>query len=146
EVVVAFLERRLLRSALHTAAAVDVQVREDAEQPGPEVRARLVLLPRAERSRVRVLHEVLGLLPRAGQPPCNAVDLVAQLQCLFFEADTITGLLRYPAGLGGSRSALAHPAATLATSCNDARREKIPAKQLRGIRRGRRPGGALPGR
>jgi hypothetical protein len=92
-----------------------------------QVRPRLVLLPGAKRASVRVLYEILRLLTGAGQPARNTVDLVAQLQGLFLEADTVTCFLRDPAGLGGCRSALAHPAATLATSSNDQFGGKIPA-------------------
>ena len=56
EEVVAFLERLGVGRALHAAAAVDVQVGQDAQQPGAQVRARLVLLPGAEGARVGVLH------------------------------------------------------------------------------------------
>ena len=90
------------------AAAVDVQVREDAQQPGAQVRAGLVLLPGAEGACVGVLHEVLGLLAGAGEPPGDAVDLVAQLERLFLEANTVTLNLRDAAGFGGRRCAFAH--------------------------------------
>ena len=40
EVVVGLLERLRLRRALDAAATVDVQVREDAQEPGAHVRAR----------------------------------------------------------------------------------------------------------
>jgi hypothetical protein len=56
EVVVAFLERLQVGRALDAPATVDVQVREDAEQPRPQVGPRLELLPGAERACVRVLH------------------------------------------------------------------------------------------
>src|SRR6187551_1812480 len=48
EEVVPFLEGLGRRRALLTAAAVDVQVREDPEEPGAEVRARRVGAPAAE--------------------------------------------------------------------------------------------------
>jgi hypothetical protein len=42
EVVVVLLERRLVGAPLQPAPAVDVEVREDAQEPGTEVRARRV--------------------------------------------------------------------------------------------------------
>ena len=74
EEVVAFLERLGVRRALPAPAAVDVEVREDAEEPGPEVRARLERPPVAKRARVRLLDEVFGLLAAGRQPPvgCSA--------------------------------------------------------------------------
>src|SRR5581483_3411824 len=85
EEVVAFLERLYVGRPLQAAAAVDVQIREDAEQPCAEVRARLVLLPRAERARVRLLHQVLCLLARADEPAGDAIDLIAELERFLFE-------------------------------------------------------------
>src|SRR5205814_4935817 len=102
--VVAFLERRLLGGALHATATVDVQVREDAEQPCPQIRPRLKLLPRAEGTCIRVLHEILRLLARAHEASSHAVDLITELKRLFLEMHTIACLLGKLPGLGGSRN------------------------------------------
>ena len=62
EEVVALLHRLHVGRALLAAAAVDVEVREDAHEPGPEVRPRRVGAPAPEGARVGLLDEVLGLL------------------------------------------------------------------------------------
>ncbi len=103
EVVVAGLavERRRCRGALLSPAAVDVQVREDPQQPRAQVRPGRVLPPRAKRALVGLLHEVVGLLARARQTACNAVDLVTQLQRLLLEANTVPRFLSEPTAIGG---------------------------------------------
>ena len=108
EEVVAFLERLRVGAALRAAAAVDVEVREDAQEPGAQVGAGLVLLPGAEGACVGVLDEVFGFLAGAGEPPGDTVDLVAQLERLFLEANTVTLNLRDAAGFGSCRGAFAH--------------------------------------
>src|SRR5439155_15626956 len=107
-------------------ATIDVEVRKDPQQPGPQVRPRLVLLPGAERAGISLLHQVLGLLARADQPSRDAIDLVAELEGLFFEPDTVACDLRQSTGFSGRRCALAHPAATLATWSNDDLSALIP--------------------
>ena len=62
EVVVALLERRLVRPTLEPAAAVRVEVRQDPQEPRAEVGARGVGLPTPEGSRIRLLHQILGFL------------------------------------------------------------------------------------
>ena len=113
------VERRRLRRALLAAAAVDVQVREDPEQPGAQVRARRVLPPGAERALVGLLDEVLGLLAGADEPAGHAIDLIAQLQRLLLEANAIPRVAGEPPGIGGRRWAVAHPADHPSNGLND---------------------------
>src|SRR5262249_9748831 len=129
EVVAGLVDRGHLRRALGAAAAVDVDVREDPEQPGPEVRAGLVLPPGAERTGVRLLHQVLRLLAGADQSAGNAVDLVTELQRLLFEANAVARVLRNPARIWGGRRAVAHLTATLATVSNASGPISIPVFQ-----------------
>ena len=96
EVVVVRLERLHLRRPLLAAATVDVEVREDPQQPRAEVRARLERLPAAERARVGVLHEILGLLARAGEMPGDAVHLVGESERVLLEPDPVARLGRKP--------------------------------------------------
>src|SRR4029453_13288416 len=107
EELVVLLQRLLVGSALDLAAAVDVQVGKNPEEPGAEVRPGLEGSPRAKGAGVGVLNEVLRLLTGAGQSPRHLVDLIGQLQCLLFEADTVACLAcQLPRiGLGAS---LAH--------------------------------------
>ena len=100
EEVVAFLERLRLGLALQPAAAVDVEVREDAEEPRAHVRAGRVRLPAAKGARVGLLDEILGLLARGNEAAGNAVDLVCKLKRFLLEADAVTGLCRQLARLG----------------------------------------------
>src|SRR4051812_40803540 len=94
EVVVRMLvDRRRLRRALLAATAVDVQVREDAKQPGAKVRAGSERPPAAERARVGFLHQVFGFLARADEVPRDAENLVGEVQRFFLETNTITCLL-----------------------------------------------------
>src|SRR3954447_3475872 len=94
EVVVGMLVyRRRLRRALLSATAVDVQVREDAKQPGAEVRPGSERPPAAERARIGFLHQVLGFLARADEVPRDAENLVGQVQRFFLETNSITCLL-----------------------------------------------------
>ena len=62
EEVVALLQRLRLRRALRAAAAIDVEVGQDAEQPGAEVRAGREAPPAPESACIGLLHQVLGLL------------------------------------------------------------------------------------
>src|SRR6266545_3763499 len=102
------LDRRRLRRALLAPAAVDIEVREDAEQPGAQVRAGSERAPAPKCPRIRLLHQVLGLLAGADQVPRNPENLVGQLQRLFFETNAITRLLGDAPGLCLGR--LAHRA------------------------------------
>ncbi len=92
EVVVVRLERLHLRRALLAAPAVDVEVRQDPQEPRAEVRARRVRAPAAERPRVRLLDEVVRLLARAREMPRDAVDLVGEAERLLLEADAVARL------------------------------------------------------
>src|SRR5579864_5153688 len=65
--IVVRLETLHRRRALRAAPAVDVQVRQDAQQPGTQIRAGLVRAPAAKGPRVRLLDEVFGLFARAGE-------------------------------------------------------------------------------
>ena len=94
EEVVALLHRLGLRPALPRARPVDVQVREDAEQPGAQVRAGLVRAPAPERPRVGLLHQILGLLTRPDQPPGDVVDLVGELERFLLEAHPPARIVR----------------------------------------------------
>src|SRR5438105_7248426 len=89
EEVVAFLERLHVWGALLAAAAVDVQVREDAQEPGAQVRPRLERAPAAEGASVRLLHQVLGLLARAYEVAGHAVDLIRQCKSVLLEAHAV---------------------------------------------------------
>ena len=105
------LERRLVGPALQPAAAVDVEVREDPEEPGAEVRPRRVGLPAPERSRIRVLHQILCFLSGGDEPSCDPVDLVGERESLFLEAHPIACFGRDPARLVRlGRVRLAHAA------------------------------------
>ena len=124
EEVVTFLERLLVRRALLAPAAVDVQVGEDAQQPGAQVRARRERAPAAERARVRLLDEVLRLLARRDEPPRHAVDLIRELERLLLEADAVSRLRRELVGRRSplrSRSSRRHPSSVPVTEAETAR-------------------------
>ena len=106
EVVVAFLERLHLGRALLAPAAVDVEVREDPEEPRAQVRPRRVRAPAAERPRIRLLHQVLGLLAAADETPRHPVDLIRELERFLLEPHAVACLRRQAPGLrwGSSRS------------------------------------------
>ena len=99
EVVVALLDRLHVGRPLHLAAAVEVEVREDPEQPGAEVRARGVRLPAPERPTVGVLDKILSLLSGSDEPARDAIHLVGERESLFLEADAIARLRRDPASI-----------------------------------------------
>ena len=107
EEIVAFLERLRLRLALQTAAAIDVEVREDAEKPRAHVRSGRVRLPAAEGAGIRLLDEILGLLARGDEATRDAVDLICKLERLLLEADAVTGICRQLAWFGFAL--LCHP-------------------------------------
>src|SRR5262249_5279651 len=128
-------------------AAVDVEVGEDAKEPGPEIRARCERPPAPERSCICLLDKILCLLARADESPRNPVHLVGERERLFLEARTVASLARDPPRLGlGAR--LAHRR-TVPLRCNgvwnDLVRGAIPAPlrspgtlSARGLRRSRR--------
>ena len=99
EVVVAFLERLEIGRALDLAAPVEVQVGEDPQQPGAQVRAGRVGAPAPERPRIRLLHQLFRLLSRPDQASRHAIDLVSELERLLLEAHPIARLARDPAGI-----------------------------------------------
>ena len=110
EEVVAFLERLHLRRALLAAAAVDVQVGQDPQQPGAQVRPGRVRVPAAERPRVRLLHQVFRLLATADEPSGDAVDLISELKRFLLESHAVACLGGQLAGLGRRHFAHAgHP-------------------------------------
>ena len=97
EVVVAFLDRLHIRCALDLATPVEVEVREDAQQPGAEIRARGVGAPAPECTTVGVLDKILSLFTGSDEPACYAIHLVGESECLFLEANAIASLRRDPA-------------------------------------------------
>src|SRR5215210_5325964 len=84
-----FLERLHVGGALLTAAAVDVQVREDPQQPRAQVRPRLERTPAAERPRIRLLHQVLGLVARADEMAGDSIDLIRQCKRVLLETHAV---------------------------------------------------------
>ena len=96
QVVVVRLERRRLRRPLAAPPAVDVEVRQDPQQPSAQVRARRVRAPRPECARVRLLYELLRVLARGSEMAGDAEHLVGQRQCLFFEAHPVARFGRDP--------------------------------------------------
>ena len=108
EEVVAFLERLLIGRALLAPAAVDVQVREDAQEPGAQVRARLERAPTAKRARVRLLHQILGLLAGTDEMAGHPIDLIRQCKRVLLEAHAVARFSRQPSSVRLPRG-LAHP-------------------------------------
>jgi len=107
---------------------VDVEVRENAQEPGAQVRSGGELAPRTEGTLVRLLHQILGFLTGADKASCHAVDLIAQLERLLLKTNTSPRFLREPAGVIRRRNALAHPAKTLAKCSNAGSRRAIPGE------------------
>ena len=97
--VLLIVDRLHVGRALLTPSTVDVQIREDPEQPRAEVGARAVRAPAAKRTGVRLLHEILGLLTRADESPGHPVHLIGELQGLLLETHAVTGLCRDPASI-----------------------------------------------
>ena len=93
EEVVALLQWLLVGRPLCAAPAVDVQIREDAQQPGAQVRPGRVRLPAAERPRVGLLHQVLGLFLGARDASSHAVNLICKRKRLLLEVDAIARVL-----------------------------------------------------
>src|SRR5439155_12135619 len=94
EEVVAFLERLRVRRALLLAAAVDVQVRQDPQQPGAQVRAGCERAPAAKRARIRLLHQILGLLAGADEMAGHSIHLIRQSKRVLLEAHAIARFSR----------------------------------------------------
>ena len=124
EEVVALLERLHVWRALQAPAAVDVEVRENAEEPRAQVRAGLEGLPGAKRAGVRLLHQILSFLSTGHEPPCDPVDLVGQLQRLFLEANAVASLFGQLSRLrlGSGLAHRGHP-----TKCRFSARNEDPA-------------------
>src|SRR5207237_7905071 len=92
--------------ALLAPAAVDVEVGEDAEQPGSEVRAGREGTPAAKGTGIGLLDEIFGLLFGPDEMPGDAIDLVGKCERFLLEPHAVACLLRQASGsLGAS---LAH--------------------------------------
>src|SRR4029077_13196424 len=88
-----FLERLLIGRPLRAASAVDVQVREDAQEPCAEVRARSERLPAPKRTRVGLLHQILGFFLVARDPTGHSIYLVCKRKRFLLEMDTVSRTL-----------------------------------------------------
>ena len=99
EEVVALFQRLHVGRALDATAAVDVQVGEDAEQPGAQVGPRLVGAPGTKCARIGLLHQVFRLFPGGHESPGDPIDLVGECERLLLEADAVAGLLGQLPGL-----------------------------------------------
>ena len=136
ELVVEEIVVRLERPASAACAAsrrpaVDVEVREDAQQPRAEIRPGLVRAPASERARVRLLDELVGVLARVREVARDAVHLIGERERLFLEAHAVARLGRDarapPTRLGSSRCRLSHEASvppcsmTPERGCGDSR-------------------------
>src|SRR5262245_32666972 len=97
EVVVVLLERSLVGPALETAPAVDVEVREDPEEPRPEIRARGIGLPAPKGPCICVLDKILCFLAGRYETSGHSVDLIRERAGLFLEPHPIAGFARAPA-------------------------------------------------
>ncbi len=93
QVVVVRFERLQLRRTLIAPSAIDVEVRQDPQQPRAQIRTRRVRAPASKCARVRLLDEIVRLFPRVREMPRDAVDLVGQPERLLFEADA-PGIVR----------------------------------------------------
>src|SRR4249920_892240 len=100
EVVVGLFELLRLRRALDLATPVDVQVREDAEEPRAQVRPRCERPPTPKCPCVRLLHQILCLLTRADESSRNPVHLVGEGERLLLEACAVAGLRGDPPCFG----------------------------------------------
>jgi hypothetical protein len=89
EEVVAFLERLRVRRALLLAAAIDVQVRQDPQQPCPQVRAGRERAPAPKRARIRFLHQILGLLAGTDEVTGHPINLIRQCKRVLLEAHAV---------------------------------------------------------
>src|SRR5262245_35201783 len=87
--MVALLHRLEVGRALDLAAAIEVEVGEDAEEPGSEVRPRGVRAPTPEGPPIGFLDKILCFLTGTDEPAGHAIDLVGKFQGLFLEADPI---------------------------------------------------------
>src|SRR5947209_830438 len=106
EEVVAFLERLAVGRALSAAAAIDVQVGENSQEPGAQVRARREGAPAAEGARVGLLHQILGLLAGGHEAPSDSVDLIGKCKRVLLKTNAVAGVLREPSSV--FRGDLAH--------------------------------------
>src|SRR5206468_11594038 len=97
-----------VRCALLPAATIDVEVREDPEQPRAQVRAGLERAPTAEGACVRLLHQVLGLLAGTDEMASDSIDLIRQCKCVLLEAHSVARF-RCQAPSVGFPGRLAHP-------------------------------------
>src|ERR1700691_5903405 len=94
--VLDFLGARPLRLPLALAIGINERVGQDAEQPGFQVRAVLVLMERTVRLGEGLLHQVLGISWIAGHPHRRRVQLIQVRQDITLEAFTTPLLcLRY---------------------------------------------------
>src|SRR6266545_711097 len=113
-------------SSTFPTRTIDVEVRQDAEKPGAQIRAGRVGAPAAKRPRIGLLHQVLRLLARGDQATGDPVNLVGKFECLLFETDTVTRFGGQPARLGIARD-LAHPGhPTSRAESNDPAPRRIP--------------------
>src|SRR5262249_22541162 len=120
-------ERLHLRGALLAAAAVDVEVGEDAEQPRAEVRPGCVRAPAAKGASVRLLHQVLRLLAAADESPRHAVDLIRELKRFLLEAHAVACVSCQSLGLGRRDLAhLPHPSNAFPKTANARESRDIP--------------------
>src|ERR671923_235115 len=86
-------QRLRVGRTLDAPPAVDVEVGEDAEEPGPEVRSGLERSPAPEGPRVCLLHQVLSFLASRDHPPRDAVDLVGKVESFLLEPDAVPCVL-----------------------------------------------------
>src|SRR4029453_3163060 len=89
-----------LGAPLVATGAVDVEVREDPEQPGAQVRAGRERAPAAEGALIGLLDEVLGLLAGVDEPARDPEDLIGELERLLLEAHAVARLVGDAAPLG----------------------------------------------
>src|SRR5919108_271547 len=137
-------QRLRVGRTLDAPPAVDVEVGEDAEEPGPEVRSGLERSPAPEGPRVCLLHQVLSFLASRDHPPRDAVDLVGKVESFLLEPDAV------PCVLGESPRLRLRCRAAAARAGLDARtaiRGAAPAGAPRGrVGNFDRPGLVAPGR
>jgi hypothetical protein len=85
---------------LDAAATVDVEVREDAEEPGAHVRPRGEAAPATEGPRIRFLHQILRFFPSGNKPSCHTVDLIGERERFLLEPHPVAGFCRDQAASG----------------------------------------------
>ena len=89
EEVVPFLERLRIWLPLDPTPAIDVQVREDAKQPGTKIRSGRERAPRTKRARVSLLHQVVGLLAGTHEMARDSINLIRQCKSVLLEAHAV---------------------------------------------------------